>query len=152
MTKVYFDCRIIDVINRQKGSVMLKKTKTRELVRSLLEKSSKPISAYEIFEELKSQEVTLSSIYRTLETFYNNNIVIKELSSDKVCKYSINKKEHQHFLECRECHTSTPLDFCPYHNVNKKIKSETDFTVDEHNLIIFGLCKDCTHKNTNKKK
>lgn len=133
---------------------MLKKTKTREKVRLLLEHSNKPLSAYDIYEELKDENITLSSIYRTLETFHNNNIVIKEISNDKVSKYSLNKKEHQHFLECRECHSSTPLDFCPYHNANKKIKNETDFTVDEHNLIIFGLCKDCNTKNskTSKKK
>ncbi len=133
---------------------MLKKTKTRELVRALLESSNKPLSAYDIYEELKNDNITLSSIYRTLETFYNNNIIIKEISNDKVSKYSLNKKEHQHFLECRECHSSTPLDFCPYHNANKKIKNETDFVVDEHNLIIFGLCKECNkkHNNTSKKK
>lgn len=133
---------------------MLKKTKTRELVRTILESATKPLSAYDIFEELKSQDITLSSIYRTLETFHNNNLIIKEISNDKVSKYSLNKKEHQHFLECRECHSSTPLDFCPYHNANKKIKNETNFTVDEHNLIIFGLCKDCTTKTskTTKKK
>ena len=125
---------------------MLKKTKTRELVKNILESSNKPLSAYDIFEALKDKNITLSSIYRTLDTFHTNNLIIKELSNDKVCKYTINKKEHKHFLECRECHSSTLLDFCPYHTANKKIKNETDFTVDEHNLIIFGLCKNCNAK------
>lgn len=125
---------------------MLKKTKTRELVKSILESATKPLSAYDIFKELKTQEITLSSIYRTLETFHNNNLITKEISNDKVNKYSLNKKKHKHFLECRECHSSTPLDFCPYHNANKKIKNETDFIVDEHNLIISGICKNCTEK------
>ena len=125
---------------------MLKKTKTRELVKMILENSTKPLSAYDIFEQLKDKNITLSSIYRTLDTFSSNGLVSKDISNNKVSKYSIIKKEHQHFLECRECHSSTPLDFCPYHTANKKIKSETKFTVDEHNLIIFGICENCNKK------
>ena len=125
---------------------MLKKTKTRELVKTILENSTKPLSAYDIFEQLKDENITLSSIYRTLDTFSNNGIVTKDTSNNKISKYSIIKKEHKHFLECRECHSSTPLDFCPYHKANKKIKNETKFTVDEHNLIILGICENCNKK------
>ena len=125
---------------------MLKNTKTRELVKDVLKNSHKPLSAYEIFELLKNKNITLSSIYRTLDTFYNNNIVTKDITNDKVSKYTLLKKEHQHFLECKECHSSTALDFCPYHTANKKIKNETNFIVDEHNLIIFGLCENCNKK------
>lgn len=130
---------------------MLKKTKTRELVKNILEKESKPLSAYDIYEQLKDQNITLSSIYRTLDTFHNNKIITKDISNDKVSKYTLNKKEHKHFLECKECHSSTPLDFCPYHNANKKIKNETNFTVDEHNLIILGICENCNNKINHKK-
>ena len=129
---------------------MLKKTKTRELVKSILDKATKPLSAYDIFDSLQDQDITLSSIYRTLDTFTNHGLATKDTSNAKISKYSIIKNEHQHFLECRECHSSTPLDFCPYHTANKKIKNETKFTVDEHNLIIFGICDNCN--KTKKKK
>ena len=125
---------------------MLKNTKTRELVKELLTNSKTPLSAYEIHKILQSQKITLSSIYRTLDTFYSNNIVSKDITSDGVSKYSIVKGEHSHFLECKKCHKTTPLDFCPYHSANKKIKKSTEFIVDEHNLIIYGTCKDCTKK------
>ena len=146
MTKLSFKCKIVKNKIKEKGRIMLKKTKTRELVKKILESSSKPLSAYDIFEQLKDENITLSSIYRTLDTFSNNGIVTKDTSNNKMSKYSIIKKEHQHFLECRECHSSTPLDFCPYHTANKKIKNETHFTVDEHNLIILGICENCNKK------
>ena len=150
LTKLCFVCKIVNNDSKEKGQNMLKKTKTRELVKSILDSSSKPLSAYDIFEQLKDKEITLSSIYRTLDTFNTNGIVTKDTSNNKISKYSIIKKEHQHFLECRECHSSTPLDFCPYHTANKKIKNETKFTVDEHNLIIFGICDTCNKGNKKK--
>ena len=48
---------------------MLKNTKTRTLVREILDKSNSPLTPAEIFEKLKTLDVTLSSIYRTLEAF-----------------------------------------------------------------------------------
>ena len=57
---------------------MLKKTKTRELVQKLLTNHTSPLSANEIYEQLKDEKITLSSIYRTLETFTNKNIIIKD--------------------------------------------------------------------------
>ena len=127
---------------------MLKKTRTRELVKDILEKSQEPLSAYDIFNQLQDKNVTLSSVYRTLDTFYNNNIISKDVSSDGVSKYILIKEEHQHYLECKKCHKSTPLNFCPYHKANAQIKTKTDFEVDEPSLIIYGICKDC---NVNKK-
>jgi len=129
---------------------MLKKTKTRELVKELLTNSDEPLSAYEIHDRLKTQNITLSSIYRTLDTFYNNNIISKDISSDGVSKYSIHKDNHKHFLMCKKCNKSTELDYCPYTQANKKIKTKTDFVVDEHNLIIYGICKDCHTSSKNK--
>lgn len=122
---------------------MLKKTRTRELVRDLLESSHEPLSANEIFNSLRDNNITLSSIYRTLDTFYNNNIVTRNQSSDRINKYAILTDKHQHFLECKKCHKSTSID-CPYDKVNAKIKSTKDFVVDE-NPIIYGICKDCNN-------
>ena len=124
---------------------MLKKTKTRELVKELLESTKEPLSANEIYEALKSNNITLSSVYRTLDTFYNNKLISKDVDLNGVSKYSTITSHHKHYLECKECHKSTELDYCPYQNANKKIKTTNDFVVDEHNTIIYGICKDC-HK------
>ena len=59
---------------------MLKNTKTRTLVREILDKSNSPLTPAEIFEKLKTLDVTLSSIYRTLDAFTKEDIVeIKDI-------------------------------------------------------------------------
>ena len=122
---------------------MLKKTKTREKIKNLLSQTSTPMSAYNIFDQLKDDDITLSSIYRTLDTFYKNNLISKEISHDGVNVYSIIKENHKHYLECKHCHKITPLEYCPYHKINTQIHSKTGFLVDEHNVVIYGTCKDC---------
>ena len=122
---------------------MLKKTKTRELVQKLLTNNTSPLSANEIYEQLKDEKITLSSIYRTLETFTNKNIIIKDINNQGIATYSIKKEEHCHFLECKNCHNKIKLDYCPYHKVNKQIKDKTSFVVDEHNVVIYGTCNKC---------
>ncbi|MBQ7351633.1 MAG: transcriptional repressor [Clostridia bacterium] len=127
---------------------MLKKTKTRELIKNLLKNSSSPLSAQDIFNLLKDQNITLSSIYRTLDTFYKNNIVSKESSHDNTIVYSISGDNHKHYLECKICHKTIDLGFCPYHKVNEQIFKKHKFLVNEHNVIIYGICDNCNTTTT----
>ena len=122
---------------------MLKKTKTREAVLKTLEKASAPMSAYDIFENVKNNNITLSSIYRTLSTFYNKKMVIKDNINGSAV-YTLLKDDHHHFLECNICHKKIKLDYCPYHKVNEQIYKNLHFKVDEHNVVLYGTCKECT--------
>lgn len=126
---------------------MLKKTKTRESVIELLSHSSTPMSAGEIFEALGEKGITLSSIYRTLEAFTNEKYVVKDSTPNGTAIYTLLKENHCHYLECTNCHKKIELNYCPYYKVNKQIKSQYDFTVNSHNVVIFGLCSDCAKKD-----
>ena len=70
---------------------MLKNTKTRTLVREVLDKSNSPLTPAEIFEKLKTLDVTLSSIYRTLDAFTKEDIVIKANDQKGTALYTLNK-------------------------------------------------------------
>jgi len=124
---------------------MLKNTKTRKYVMEALTNSSSPMTANALFEKLKDKNITLSSIYRTLDTFCKEKIIIKDTDNKGVSIYTI-QEEHCHYLECNECHRKIKITFCPYHKVNNKINKEYDFIVDEHNVVIYGTCKDCKEK------
>lgn len=122
---------------------MLKKTKTRESVLTIFENSTTPLSAYDIYENLKNDNITLSSIYRTLDTFSKENIIIKDTNNKGTAIYALNKDDHCHYLECKSCHKKIKLDYCPYHKVNEQIKKKSNFFVDEQNVVIYGTCESC---------
>ena len=124
---------------------MLKNTKTRKLVMETLSSSSTPMTASELFECLQDKSITLSSIYRTLEIFCKEKLIIKDTDNKGVAIYTI-LEEHCHYLECNNCHKKIKLDYCPYHKINNKINKEYNFTVDEHNVVIYGTCENCMKK------
>lgn len=124
----------------------LKNTKSRNIILELLKNTHTPLTANEIFEKLLSKKITLSTIYRTLETFTKTGVVKKEISQSKTAVYFLAPQEHCHILECKNCHNTIKLAYCPYDKVNSKIKKETNFEVDEENVVIYGLCKNCNHE------
>ena len=126
---------------------MLKKTKTREEILSLFQNSNSPLMANDIFEKLKDKNITLSSIYRTLETFTNEGLIIKNLDPKGTALYTIKQEKHSHYLQCKNCKKKVELEYCPYHKINDKIGKDFDFEVDEHNVVIYGTCKNCNKKD-----
>ena len=123
----------------------MKKTKTRELVNQIVVTSDTPLTAYDIHNKLKDDKVTLSSIYRTLDTFCKEGIFIKDVDNSGVAIYTATHN-HQHYLECKSCHKKIKINDCPYHKLNKKFKRELGFDVDEHDFVLYGTCKDCKDK------
>lgn len=121
---------------------MLKNTRTRIRIVNVLENVTTPMSAYDIFDILKDEKITLSSIYRTLNTFYEEKMVLKD-TVNGTAVYSLFKDDHCHYLECNNCHKKIKLDYCPHHKANQQIKKKLKFEVDDHNLVLYGTCEDC---------
>ena len=125
---------------------MLKNTKTRTLVKEILQSTTVPLTPAEIYSKLQSQGVTLSSVYRTLEAFTKEDIVIKANDQKGTALYTLNKDDHCHYLECKNCHKKIKLDYCPYHKINHQLSHKFGFEVDETNVVIYGVCSNCKTK------
>lgn len=124
----------------------LKKTHARERLLSLLEKSSHPLTADEIYLSFRKKDVNLSTIYRSLKAFEEKGLIKKEVNEKKENVYSLNQKEDNHILVCTKCHKRIPLQGCPFHEVNEKIEEETGFLLQDQNIELYGICKDCQKK------
>ena len=127
----------------------LKKTKTRKAVISVLEKTEKPLSAADIFSEIKKNgsNVWLSTIYRILELFVKKGIVNKlSVMNSEMAVYELNQFKHKHYAVCVNCHKIIPVDNCPMEKFVPQIEDD-DFRIMGHNLEIYGICKDCAHKS-----
>ena len=123
----------------------MKNTKSRQLIFEFLTKQNEPVSANKIFVSLKKHEITLSTIYRTLSTFLNKNIIEKMEDKNGVGLYSVHKDSHSHYLECTGCHKRLKIDYCPYNEVKQKIKNKNGFDLSD-NQILYGLCNECNKK------
>jgi len=127
----------------------LKDTKNREIILCILQNSSLPLSAEDIYKSVSSQKqnINLSTIYRTLNTLSEKQILIKQVRQDSKSYFQLNKHDHKHVLICNICHKEVPISECPFDSVNKKLSKTTGFSILSHNIEIFGICPDCLKKD-----
>lgn len=124
----------------------LKNTKTREKILQILEESQDPLTAEEIYKLNIDDESNLSTVYRTLTSFCDKNMLVKEIRNDGKAIYSLKKQDHHHVLICTKCHKKIYLDKCPYQAIKNEILNETGFLIENHNIELYGICKECIAK------
>ena len=139
----------------------LKVTKSRIAIYKALEKKEYPCTAEELSKDIVDEDINLSTIYRTLNSFTDKGLVKLEVNERKENVFSLEKAEipffhphvfslekdeDKHILVCKCCHKRVPIEGCPYHKVNEKIEKETGFLIEDQNTEIYGLCPDCRKK------
>lgn len=125
----------------------LKITNGRIEILNILLHSENCLSAENIYQiYIKNNiNINLSTIYRTLELFYEKGITEKIISDDKVFSYKLKKNTHRHYLECDICHKEIEIP-CPMSQIEENVKNTTGFTLTQHDLVLRGICKECKNK------
>ena len=121
----------------------LKVTSSRLAIYACLSSLSSPATAEELFAKLHKQDIDLSTLYRTLNSFVSSGLAKKEVGRGKENLYSLEGGKVEHVLVCLRCGKKVPLDGCPYHEVHEEIGQKTGFRVVDHNTEIYGICPDC---------
>ena len=131
----------------------IKNTIQRDLVIHDLQENKKASTAEEIYLRIKkkNKDLSLSTVYRVLETFYKNNIVNKFATTNKNSTlYEYVRKEHSHTLTCTVCQKIIHIETCPIIEYEKSIAKKMDFKITGHKLNFFGICSECKKKIYNK--
>jgi Fur family ferric uptake transcriptional regulator len=124
----------------------IKMTKQRIGLIEQLKKASQPVTAEQLFLSLREGEasISLSTVYRILETFVLKGMVEKVVSSeDQKAVYELNRLEHRHHLICTRCKTMTTLPGCPLAGYEAKVETSTRFLITGHRLEVYGICPKC---------
>ncbi|MDQ0149690.1 Fur family transcriptional regulator [Eubacterium multiforme] len=139
----------MDVQNILKDKNM-KVTKARMKILTILLNKKDGMTAEEIFDICRKNQINinLSTVYRTLDAFYEHQIIDKFILEDGVSSYKLHKSTHKHILECDICHKEVEVQ-CPIGQIEELIKRQTGFTLTEHNIEIKGVCEEC--KKTSQK-
>lgn len=87
-----------------------------------------------------------ASVFRTLKLFQELSIIRRVQAIDKWEKYELNHDDHHHHehFNCSDCWECISFDS---ENLCKKIFEEAKkigFKITEHNIWVFGTCKNCS--------
>jgi Fur family ferric uptake transcriptional regulator len=136
----------IDKYSTALKQVGLKNTKHRNSILNILEGCLSPITAEEIFLELKKQQIAinLSSVYRILESLVAKEMVLKSsMAGENKAMFELKRTGHRHRLICSGCKKMIPIEGCPVSEFEKSLQQQTGFRVTGHKLEIYGYCHDC---------
>ena len=89
----------------------LKNTRHRASILEVLQKNDRPMTAEQVYLELKEGDihVNLSTVYRTLETLAEKDLVVKlNIAGETRTLFELNHKVHRHYLVCLGCKRYLP--------------------------------------------
>ena len=125
--------------------VGIKKTKQRLAIKEVLESAERPLSAIEIASRIgeDSGVAWLSTVYRALEIFEKENMVMKiSLMDEGMALYVVNHFDHKHYAVCVSCHKVTEMENCPMEAFVPELADE-NFQILGHKLEMYGYCRIC---------
>ena len=129
-------------------------TAPREAILEFLSKSSKHMSAKEIYTSLHGSYpgIGLSTVYRTLDLLARMGIITKLSIGDGQSRYeckSKEKDEHHHHLICTNCgkiiNYSEFLDeeLSLVKKTEERLAKKYNFIIQDHNIEFLGVCEKC---------
>ena len=122
-------------------------TRTRKAVLSLLERTHEPLSASEIFAQLKKDKVVIDlvTVYRTVNVLKDLGLVVQlDLHQEGQSRYELKEgRKHHHHIRCQVCGKIVDLLLCPLKKLTKMIEERTKFVVGDHTLEFTGFCPQC---------
>lgn len=120
------------------------RTRNQDRILNLLRQLDQEVSAQDLYIKLRShdQAMGLATVYRSLEALKLSGVVQARTLANGESLYSL-IQEDQHHLTCLQCGTSIPIDDCPVHELEAKLRQSQHFEVYYHTLEFFGLCAPC---------
>lgn len=121
----------------------LKATTERISVLKVLINTDSPLTAEDIYIQVQTC-VDQSTVYRTVNTFAENNIVYQTNFRDNKTYYEF-QKIHHHHITCTTCGNQEHITVCLPTTLEQEILqvSKTFSAPLDHTLEFFGECNTC---------
>lgn len=123
----------------------MRMTNQRKEIIQILKKSSQPKSAEMIYDELPKKTMNLSTIYRTMDAFFQAGMISKS-TMNHTAFYYLNQKHHHHFLICLGCQKMYEMD-CHIDHIADEVAKHHHFKITHHDMTVYGYCEHCQTQN-----
>lgn len=125
-------------------------TRSREhILKVLLENRGSHLCAEDVYNLVKKNaaDIGIATVYRTLELFQEFDIINSMDFGDGRKRYELGGEEganhYHHHLICTKCGTIIEVNEDLLEDLENRVSRQHNFTITNHQLKIFGLCKNC---------
>jgi Fur family ferric uptake transcriptional regulator len=132
--------------NEDLKKVGLKITGPRMKILHILESTnSRHWSAEDIYKTLveMGEDVGLATVYRVLTQFETAGLVIRHRFEGGLAVFELDDGQHHDHLVCIKCGKVEEFVDSVIEERQLAIAEKMNFKMTDHNLYIFGVCRDC---------
>jgi len=124
---------------------MIKLTAQRRAILDMINASDRHWDADELARSLSDsgQSIGIATVYRGLATLETAGLIESIQLADKKRYERADKAHHDHMI-CTDCGSIEEFAHATIENLQMSIAAGKGFTVTGHQLVMFGLCKECT--------
>lgn len=138
--------KVEDILKNVLRGKDIRITRQREAIFKIVYEAGRPVTAKKVYSILRKKlpKLRLSTIYRNLNLLAEKDVLRKiELNIDnKESSFEFLQGEHHHHLVCIRCHEIIPFK-CPLAKYEEILKKETNYTIVDHKIKIYGICPGC---------
>lgn len=133
-------------------------TQRTAILEVLQDRPGSHLTAEEIYDCVKEEhpDIGLATVYRTVQLLSELNVIDRFRLDDGYVRYEIGTMEenthHHHHLVCLHCQTVFAFEDDMLESLEKKIEESMGFHVSDHEVKLYGYCKDCRKKLAEEKK
>lgn len=121
---------------------MERNTRQRTAIREAIAEAARPLLPQEVLEaaQIGVPGLSLATVYRNLKALLEDGELQAVNLPGENPRYELADRSHHHHFQCRQCQRVFEVDACPGDLASL---APPGFTVDGHELTLYGLCRDC---------
>lgn len=127
---------------------MERNTRQRTAIRGVIAHAARPLLPQEVLDAAQTHApgLGMATVYRNLKALLEDGEVRLVNLPGQNPRYELADRTHHHHFQCRQCERVFDVDACPG---NLASLAPPGFTVEDHELTLYGLCKECTPARPN---
>lgn len=121
---------------------MQRRTVQRDAIEAAIAEAGRPLTPAEVHEAALDVAPTLglATVYRALRALAEAGEIVAVEVPGEAPRYERADLGHHHHFQCSACGKLFDLDGCPG---NMKSLAPKGFTVERHEIMLFGRCAEC---------
>lgn len=130
----------------------LKFSKKRAAVIEYFVNADRHFTVEQLYLELrKKHRLGYSTVYRTLKLLVDCGVATVHHFGQEETRFElVHKEEHHDHFVCRACGRIVEFHHDGVERLEHEVASAYGFMVDEHELQLFGLCRECLARKRKK--
>ena len=126
---------------------MERNTRQRCAIRDVIAQAERPLLPLEVLDAAQQQVpgMGIATVYRNLKALVDEGELRAVNLPGENPRYELADHHHHHHFQCRQCDRVFGVHACPG---NLAELAPQGFTVEDHDLTLYGRCKDCAPRST----